>query len=205
MTGELLLGGERVTNYSEREWRQIRGQRIAMIYQHPEQALHPAIPIGRQLSDLLRSHTPITRLEAEVCAKKMLERVALKETDRVMRSYPFQLSGGMNQRVMIAMVLLLQPKLLIADEPTSALDVTTQAEIVALLKGLVYEERLSMYFITHDLTLAARIATSIAVMQQGRIIEKGEAADVLLRPKHDYTKTLVSYLPRQFSPVTESY
>ncbi|WP_052350675.1 ABC transporter ATP-binding protein [Paenibacillus gorillae] len=192
MSGELSFGGDAMTRYGKREWSRVRGRRIGVIYQHPEQALHPAIPIGRQLSDLLRSHLPVTRHAAEVSARTMLDKVSLKDADRMMKSYPFQLSGGMNQRVMIAMALLLQPELLIADEPTSALDVTTQSEIVALLQGLVAEEQLSMLFITHDLLLAGELADTIAVMKQGEIVEQGTAGEVLRRPKHAYTKQLLN-------------
>ncbi|WP_188888706.1 ABC transporter ATP-binding protein [Paenibacillus radicis (ex Gao et al. 2016)] len=192
MAGELSFGGEVMSGYGKKEWRQVRGRRIGVIYQHPEQALHPAIPIGRQLVDLLRSHLPVTRHAAEASARAMLDKVSLKDTDRLMKSYPFQLSGGMNQRVMVAMALLLKPELLIADEPTSALDVTTQSEIIALLQGLVAEEQLSMLFITHDLLLAGELADTIAVMKQGEIVEQGTAAAVMHRPKHAYTKQLLN-------------
>ncbi|MFF2093078.1 ABC transporter ATP-binding protein [Paenibacillus sp. NPDC058174] len=191
MSGELSFGGEAMSGYGKREWRQVRGRRIGVIYQHPEQALHPAIPIGRQLTDLLRSHLSVTRHAAEISARTMLDKVSLKDADRLMKSYPFQLSGGMNQRVMIAMALLLKPELLIADEPTSALDLTTQSEIIALLKELVEEEQLGMLFITHDLLLAGELADTIAVMKQGEIVEQGPAAEVLRKPKHVYTKQLL--------------
>jgi ABC-type dipeptide/oligopeptide/nickel transport system ATPase component len=189
-SGELLFKGSSIAQFRQRDWQRIRGKHIGVIFQHPEQALHPAIPIGRQLCDLLRSHLSITKLEAEQQARTMLAKVCLKDPHTVMKRYPFQLSGGMNQRVMIAMALLLGPELLIADEPTSALDVTTQAEILSLLRGLTSESEMSLLFVTHDLLIANYMADTIVVMHQGGIIEQGNAQDVVKRPKHEYTRKL---------------
>jgi ABC-type dipeptide/oligopeptide/nickel transport system ATPase component len=192
-TGDIFFRDEPIRRFRRRDWQRVRGKRIGTIFQQPEQALHPAIPIGRQLGDLLRSHLPITRLAAERKAKAMLGKVSLRDVDRVMKSYPYELSGGMNQRVMIAMALLLEPELLIADEPTSALDVTTQAEILTLLKGLSSENQMSMLFVTHDLLIANYLADTIAVMYRGEIVEQGRAADVLKHPQHGYTRELWQY------------
>ncbi|MCU6791189.1 ABC transporter ATP-binding protein [Paenibacillus sp. WQ 127069] len=193
LTGELLFNGTNTVPFTRREWQRIRGKQIGIIFQHPEQALHPAIPIGRQLVDLLRSHISITKLEAERQACRMLDKVGLKPADILMKRYPHQLSGGMNQRVMIAMALLLGPELLIADEPTSALDVTTQADILTLLRGLTAESEMSLLLVTHDLLIANYIADTIAVMVQGTIIEQGNAQDVIKHPRQEYTRILWEY------------
>ena len=190
MSGELLFKGHNTAHFSPREWRRVRGSQIGVISQHPEQALHPAIPIGRQLCDLLRSHISVSKLEADRKVRRMLEKVSLKTVDKLMKQYPFELSGGMNQRVMIAMALLLEPELLIADEPTSALDVTTQADILSLLRDLTAESGMSSLFVTHDLLIAGYMADTIAVMYQGEIIEQDTTMAVVHYPKHAYTKEL---------------
>ncbi|MBJ6361370.1 ABC transporter ATP-binding protein [Paenibacillus sp. GCM10012307] len=196
MGGELLFRGRNTAMLSKQEWRQVRGRQISIIFQHPEQALHPAIPVGRQLGDLLRSHLPLTRLEAERRAQAMLGKVELKAPALVMKQYPSELSGGMNQRVMIAMALILEPQLLIADEATSALDMITQAQIVDLLRELTREAGMSMLLVTHDLLVAGYLADEAAVMQQGLIIEQGPASQILGSPQHAYTQQLVEAAKR---------
>ncbi|RCX15417.1 ABC-type dipeptide/oligopeptide/nickel transport system ATPase component [Fontibacillus phaseoli] len=193
MSGDILFRGQNLNLLSKKSWRQIRGKHIGTIFQHPEQALHPSIPIGRQFSDLMCSHLPISRYEAEKQAEKMLSRVLLKDTAQVMKSYSHELSGGMNQRVMIAMALLPKPEVVIADEPTSALDVTTQAEIISLLRHLIWDLKMSMLFITHDLLLSSYLADTIGVMRSGEIIEQGSTERILGRPEHEYTKQLCRY------------
>ncbi|MCM3699753.1 ABC transporter ATP-binding protein [Paenibacillus macerans] len=193
MSGDVLLRGKNLNHLSQKDWRKIRGRQVGVIFQHPEQALHPALPIGRQLGDLMVSHLPVSRHEAEQQAEKMLSQVLLKDTAHVMKSYPHELSGGMNQRVMIAMALLLKPDVVIADEPTSALDVTTQAEVISLLHHLILELNMSMLFITHDILLAGYLADTIGVMRDGEIIEQGSAERILGQPEHEYTKQLCRY------------
>ncbi|MFB5678126.1 ABC transporter ATP-binding protein [Paenibacillus terreus] len=193
MSGDIMLHGKDLNRLSKREWRKIRGKQVGVIFQHPEQALHPSIPIGRQLCDLMLSHLPISRYEAEKQAEKMLSQVFLKDTAHVMKSYSHELSGGMNQRVMIAMALLLRPEVVIADEPTSALDVTTQAEVISLLHHLILELNMSMLFITHDILLAGYLADTIGVMRDGEMIEQGSAARILGQPEHEYTRQLCRY------------
>lgn len=193
MSGDIMLRGKNLNHLSKRDWRKIRGKHMGTIFQHPEQALHPSIPIGRQCSDLMCSHLPISRYEAEKHAEKMLSQVNLKDTAHVMKSYSHELSGGMNQRVMIAMALLLKPEVVIADEPTSALDVTTQSEIISLLHHLILDLNMSMLFITHDLLLASYLADTIGVMRDGEIIEQGSTKRILGQPEHEYTKQLCSY------------
>ncbi|MGO4786252.1 ABC transporter ATP-binding protein [Paenibacillus sp. 2KB_20] len=198
MSGDVLLRGQKLNRLSKRNWRKIRGRHIGAIFQHPEQALHPSIPIGKQLSDLMRSHLPVSRYEAEKQAEQMLSQVLLKEPAHVMKRYAHELSGGMNQRVMIAMALLLKPEVIIADEPTSALDVTTQAEIISLMSSLVQELDMSMLFITHDLLLAAYLADRIGVMRAGEIIEQGSPDKVLGQPEHEYTQRLCTHRSQRF-------
>ncbi|MGG4343021.1 ABC transporter ATP-binding protein [Paenibacillus lautus] len=198
MSGDVLLRGQKLNRLSKRNWQRIRGRHVGAIFQHPEQALHPSIPIGRQLIDLMRSHLPVSRHEAEKQAEQMLSQVLLKEPAHVMKRCAHELSGGMNQRVMIAMALLLKPEVIIADEPTSALDVTTQAEIISLMNSLVQELDMSMLFITHDLLLAGYLADRIGVMRAGEIIEQGSPDKVLGQPEHEYTQRLCMYQSQRF-------
>lgn len=193
MSGDILLRGKNLNHLSKKDWRKIRGKHVGVIFQHPEQALHPSIPIGRQLGDLMLSHLPVSRHEAEQQAEKMLAQVLLNDTAHVMKSYSHELSGGMNQRVMIAMALLLKPEVVIADEPTSALDVTTQAEVMSLLHHLILDLNMSMLFITHDILLAGYLANTIGVMRHGEIIEQGSTERILGQPEHEYTKQLCRY------------
>ncbi|WP_098747657.1 ABC transporter ATP-binding protein [Paenibacillus sp. EZ-K15] len=198
MSGDIMFRGKKLNLLSKGSWRKIRGKHISAIFQHPEQALHPSIPIGRQFSDLMRSHLPVSRYEAEKQAEKMLSHVLLKDTAHVMKSYSHELSGGMNQRVMIAMALLLKPDVVIADEPTSALDITTQAEIISLLHHLILDLNMSMLFITHDLLLSSYLADTIGVMRYGEIIEQGSTERILGQPVHEYTKQLCTYRSQRF-------
>ncbi len=174
------------------EMRSIRGGEIGMIFQEPRAALSPIHTIGSQIVENVRLHRDVTDKEARALAEHMLERVRIPRPDLRMTSYPHQLSGGMCQRVMIAMALSCQPRLLIADEPTTALDVTTEAQILELLEEL----DLSMMFITHDLGVVAEIADEVVVMYLGRVVEQGTVEQIFYAPHHPYTRDLLASLPR---------
>ncbi|SFA79562.1 peptide/nickel transport system ATP-binding protein/glutathione transport system ATP-binding protein [Poseidonocella pacifica] len=176
--------------------RQIRGNEIGMIFQEPMTALNPVFTIGRQLSEGLRHHMGLSRKEAWARAIEALRDVRLPEPERRMVQFPHQLSGGMRQRVVIAMALACAPRLLIADEPTTALDVTTQAEILALMDRLKRESGTAVMFITHDMAVVAQIADRVVVMEQGRKVEEGTVAEIFEAPQHPYTKTLLAAVPR---------
>ena len=177
----------------------LRGHGIAMIFQDPRAALNPVRRIGQQITDVLRAHRKITEAEAEAEAARLLADVHLTDGKRLLRAYPHALSGGMCQRVGIALALACQPKLLIADEPTTALDTTTQAAIMALLHDLMQRHGMAMLFITHDLALAAQHCQRVAVIQAGRIVECAESRALFTRPRHAYTQRLIAALPRQIA------
>jgi len=193
--GEVLFEGRNLLQLSEEEMRRIRGREISMIFQEPKSALNPVLTVGFQLREALEAHGE----EGEAALEKvlsMLRRVGLPDPERLVNRYPHELSGGMAQRVMIAMALLMRPKLLIADEPTSALDVTVQAQILELIQSLVREMNTSVLFITHDLGVAAEISDRIAVMYAGVVVEQGNVYDVFEEPLHPYTRGLLAAIPR---------
>jgi oligopeptide/dipeptide ABC transporter ATP-binding protein len=178
------------------ELRRIRGAEIAMVFQEPTTSLNPVLTVGTQIIETLRAHREIGRREARRRAVEALEQVGIPEPDRRVDHYPHQMSGGMQQRVMIAMALCCQPKILIADEPTTALDVTIQAQILELLAGLKRQLDMAMILITHDLGVAAGVADRVAVMYAGQIVEEGPTATVFANPEHPYTTALLEAIPR---------
>jgi peptide/nickel transport system ATP-binding protein len=178
-----------------REIRAIRGRRIGMIFQEPMTSLSPLHTVGNQITESLRIHTPLTRAERRERCEHMLQRVGFTDPDRVFDMYPFELSGGMRQRAMIAMALICRPALLVADEPTTALDVTIQAQILVLLRELQAEMGMAMLLITHDLGVVANIADEVVVLYRGQVMESGPVADIFRRPAHPYLKGLIGALP----------
>ena len=188
---------------SESELRKVRGREIAMIFQEPLSALNPVMVVGKQISEALRAHGGISRTEARARAIEMLEAVAVPDAERRFAAYPHELSGGLRQRVMIAMALVCRPKLLIADEPTTAVDVTVQAQILELLRELKRKFGLSLLLISHDLSVVGTMADRVAVMYAGRIIEIGPTEDVLSHPQHPYTTGLLRSLPGLKGPRRE--
>jgi oligopeptide/dipeptide ABC transporter ATP-binding protein len=188
---------ENLLGISQNEMRELRGREIAMIFQEPMTALNPVLRIGAQIEEAIRVHEPgAGESEIHRRALEALERAALNDPGRRARQYPHQLSGGLRQRVMIAMALAAGPGVLIADEPTTALDVTVQKQILELLARLRRELRLSMLFITHDLGVVAQVAGRVAVMYAGRIVEEGPVEEVLRAPRHPYTEGLLRAAPR---------
>ena len=187
---------------SETDLRKIRGSDIGMIFQDPMTCLNPYMRIGKQLMEPILIHTKTDTRIAKSQAIEMLDEVGIKDPSIAMDAYPFELSGGMRQRVMIAMALINSPKLLIADEPTTALDVTIQAQILSLIKSLQRKRNIGVLLVSHDLAVVADIADEIVVMQNGRIVESGEPDSIFNDPKHDYTKKLISAIPRGKSEIS---
>ena len=193
----IVLGDTDLATLSERQMADIRGRRLAMIFQEPMTALNPVLTVGRQLTETFRRHRRASKAEARTRALALLDRVGIPRAAERLDVYPHQLSGGMRQRVMIAMALMCDPDVVIADEPTTALDVTIQAQILDLLAELQAERGLAMIFISHDIGVVARIAHRVQVMYGGRTVESGAMADVLSRPAHRYTQALLSAVPRR--------
>ena len=194
-TGRIKFQNKDLLMQSEKEWRQMRGNDIAMVFQEPMTSLNPLFTIGDQLTEALSSHTNIHKKEARRKAVQMLETVGLPRADQLMKQYPHELSGGMRQRVMIAMALICEPKLLIADEPTTALDVTIQAQILSLLKKMNAEFNTAILLITHDLGVVHNTCERVMIMYAGRIVEEGGVTAVFDSPKHPYTKGLFASIP----------
>jgi peptide/nickel transport system ATP-binding protein len=191
----LELEGRNLTNLSERAMSDIRGNRMAMIFQEPMTSLNPAYSIGDQLAEALRRHKRASYRDARARTIELLERVGITAAASRLRQYPHQLSGGLRQRVMIAMALMCQPALILADEPTTALDVTIQAQILHLLARLQREFAMGLVLITHDLGIVARIATRVVVMYAGEVVETGSASAVFSAPRHPYTRGLLACIP----------
>ena len=193
--GEVRFEGENLLAASAAHMRDIRGSRIAMIFQEPMTALNPLMTIGQQIDEVLRIHTKLDRAARRQRVLAILGDVHLPDPETILSAYPHQLSGGQRQRAMIAMALILEPRVIIADEPTTALDVTTQAQILQLIKEIQRKHRTGVIFITHDFSVVAEIADRVAVMQGGGLVELGKAADILNRPQQPYTKALIAAVP----------
>ena len=191
----LDLAGASILDYSEQQMSDIRGSKMGMIFQEPMTSLNPAFTIGNQMVETLQRHRNMNRVAARDLAKRMLEKVGITAADQRLNQYPHQLSGGLRQRVMIAMTLLCEPELIIADEPTTALDVTIQAQILLLLQELQSEFDMGLILITHDLGVVARIATRVAVMYAGQIVEQGTVKQIFDNPMHPYTRGLMGCIP----------
>ena len=191
----LDLAGASILDYSEQQMSDIRGSKMGMIFQEPMTSLNPAFTIGNQMVETLQRHRNMNRVVARDLAKGMLEKVGITAADQRLNQYPHQLSGGLRQRVMIAMTLLCEPELIIADEPTTALDVTIQAQILLLLQELQSEFDMGLILITHDLGVVARIATRVAVMYAGQIVEQGTVKQIFDNPMHPYTRGLMGCIP----------
>ena len=193
--GQILLQGQDLLKMSERQIRALRGARMSMIFQEPMTALNPVMTVGDQIEEVLKVHGGRSAQDRSRRVMEVLEAVRLPEPEKLRSSYPHQLSGGQRQRIMIAAALALEPSLLIADEPTTALDVTTQAQILQLIKDIQQSHDTAVLFITHDFGVVAEIADKVAVMQTGRIVEQGSPDQVLRKPRHGYTRMLISSVP----------
>ena len=193
--GSIKLVGEELLTAGERRLRQLRATTMAMIFQEPMTALNPVVPVGRQIDEVLRAHTNLDARARRARILEMMEQVRLPEIERIFASYPHRLSGGQRQRIMIAMALVLEPKLLIADEPTTALDVTTQQQILTLIRDLQRDHGTAVLFITHDMGVVAEIADRVAVMRAGQLVETGPLATVLRTPAMEYTRNLLAAVP----------
>ena len=194
--GTIYFNGHQIEKMSEKEMRKIRGNEVSIIFQDPMTSLNPVYTIGNQITEVIRLHTGKGKKEAYDRAKELLELVGINEPTKRLKQYPHELSGGMRQRVMIAIALACEPKLLIADEPTTALDVTIQAQILELMQELRQKRGMSIIMITHDLGVVASMCERIAVMYAGHIVEYGTADEIFYEPKHEYTKGLINSIPK---------
>ncbi|MBS6323715.1 MAG: ABC transporter ATP-binding protein [Clostridium sp.] len=193
--GEILLNGEDILTYSKNQMRRVRGKEIAMIFQDPMTSLNPVYTIGNQIMEMILEHEKMTKREASARAIEMLKLVGIPAAEKRIDSYPHEFSGGMRQRVMIALALSCNPKLLIADEPTTALDVTIQAQILSLIKSLNKQFGMTTMLITHDLGVVATVCDKVAVMYGGLIMEYGTADEIFYHPRHPYTMGLLGSIP----------
>lgn len=194
--GQIIFEGEDLLTKNEKEINKYRGDRIAMIFQDPMTSLNPTMKIGSQIVEGLKKHHKITNTEAKKKAIELLELVSVPQADKRVNQYPHEFSGGMRQRVMIALAMACKPSLLIADEPTTALDVTVQAQILELMKSLQDRTDMSIILITHDLGIVADKADEVIVMYAGQIVEKGSTDEIFYNPKHPYTRNLLASVPR---------
>ncbi len=198
--GAVIFAGRDLLTLSEPEMREIRGGEIGMVFQEPMTSLNPVLTVGRQITETLEQHRGLNRADAVKRAEALLMQVGIAEPARRLKQYPHQLSGGMRQRVMIAIALACDPKLIIADEPTTALDVTIQAQILELMKALTRDLGIALIIITHNLGVVARYADRVNVMYAGRIVESGPAVEIYHNPRHPYTVALLRSVPRLDRP-----
>ena len=195
--GKIEFEGTDLTKVSDKQMREIRGQKIAMVFQDPMSSLNPLIPVGKQVAEMIHVHHPeMKRDELQAATLELFREVRIPEAEKRLKSYPHEFSGGMRQRVMIAIAFACDPKLLICDEPTTALDVTIQGQMLDIIKDLQKKHNTSVIIITHDLGVVANLAQDIAVMYSGVIVEKGKCADIFYRPRHPYTWALIESVPR---------
>ena len=199
----IMFDGQDITNPTEKEMQKIRGNEMAMIFQDPMTSLNPLFTVGQQLTEHLIKHKKVSKKEANDLAIKMLDMVGIPSPEKRLKQYPHEFSGGMRQRVMIAMSLICEPKLIIADEPTTALDVTIQAQILDLMKGLKEKVNSSIILITHDLGVVADLCTRINVMYGGLVVEEGSDEDIFYNGKHPYTWGLLNSVPNPKSEIKE--
>ena len=193
--GEIIFNNRNIAEFSAKEWQNFRGNEVAMIFQEPMSSLNPSSKCGVQVQEILLQHTKLSKSESKKRTIELFKQVKLPDPAQLFEKYPHQISGGQKQRVMIAMAIACKPKLLIADEPTTALDVTVQKEILLLLKELQQETKMSILFISHDLSLVSQIADKVIVMYKGSIVEQGDVKELFANPQHQYTKALLSARP----------
>jgi len=192
LSGKIYYNGKNLLDLNEEDMRAYRGRELAMIFQEPMTALNPVFTVGFQMKEVLMLHAGLSAKVAELRAAELMTQVGIPEAALRLKAYPFQLSGGMRQRVLIAMALAAKPKILIADEPTTALDVTIQAQILRLLREVNEREKMAMLFITHDLGIVAKLAHRVAVMYAGEIVETASVAEIFSTPRHPYTQALLA-------------
>lgn len=192
---DILFNGTSLTKLSDADYRQVRGKDISMIFQDPMTSLNPVLTIGYQMKEMILAHEKVSKRECWTRSVEMLKKVGIPRAEQIMDEYPHQLSGGMRQRVMIAIALTLQPKLLIADEPTTALDVTIQAQILDLIKEIQRESNTAVILITHDLGVVAEVCDRVVVMYAGKVVEEAPVKELFVDPKHPYTKGLLGSMP----------
>ncbi len=195
--GQILFGDQDLLKLSEKSMRALRGQQISMIFQEPMTSLNPVFTIGHQMREVVRTHKPMTKAQANAFCCSMLATVRLPDPDNVLQRYPHELSGGMLQRVMIALALACNPALLLADEPTTALDVTVQGQILAILAELATAQDLAVIFVTHDMGVVAQLCHRVAVMYAGQLVEEALVHDLFAQPAHPYTQGLIASIPGQ--------
>ena len=202
--GKIEFEGTDLTKVSDKQMREIRGQKIAMVFQDPMSSLNPLIPVGKQVAEMIHVHHPeMKRDELQAATLELFREVRIPEAEKRLKSYPHEFSGGMRQRVMIAMALACNPKIIIADEPTTALDVTIQAQILELMQELRKKLGMSIIMITHDLGVVASMCEKIAVMYAGHIVEYGTTDEIFYQPGHEYTKGLINSIPKLNTEVRE--